>query len=125
MVVSCFNHVMTDRQDINIDELRKVLIARKEDLMRLRTQSSESRDAVELDQTRQGRLSRLDAMQQQEMAKEAERRREIDLKRINAALERIEQGDFGYCVMCEEEIAAKRLELDPAIPNCIACAAQT
>lgn len=92
---------MTDRQDINIDELRKVLIARKEDLMRLRTQSSESRDAVELDQTRQGRLSRLDAMQQQEMAKETERRREIDLKRINAALERMEQGDFGYCVMCE------------------------
>ncbi len=116
---------MTDRKDINIDALRKTLIGRKADLMSLREKSAESRDAVELDQTRQGRLSRLDAMQQQEMAKEAERRREVDLKRINAALERMEQDDFGYCVSCDEDIAAKRLELDPAIPTCIACASKT
>lgn len=59
---------------------------------------------------------------QQEMAKESERRREIDLRRINAALQRIAEGDFGYCVICDEDIGAKRLALDPATPTCIECA---
>lgn len=113
---------MTDRTDIDIAKMKQDLLKRKEELMTLRARSAESRDAVELDQTRQGRLSRQDALMQQEMAKESERRREIDLRRINAALERIEQGDFGYCITCDEDIAAKRLALDPATPNCIECA---
>ena len=113
---------MTDRTDIDITTMKKELLERKEELMALRAKSPQSRDAVELDQTRQGRLSRQDALMQQEMAKETERRREADLRRINAALERIEQGDFGYCIKCDEEIAAKRLALDPATPNCIECA---
>lgn len=113
---------MTDRQDINIGALRKILVERKKEIERLSAQSAESREAVELDQTRQGRLSRQDALMQQEMAKETERRRQTDLKRIGSALERIETDDYGYCVKCDEEIAAKRLELDPAITTCIDCA---
>lgn len=113
---------MTDRDDIDIPALKKELLRRKEELAALRAQSAESRDAVELDQTRQGRLSRQDALMQQEMAKESERRRGVEMQRIEAALKRIEQGDYGYCVRCDEEIAAKRLELDPAIPTCINCA---
>jgi len=114
---------MTDRQDINIDALRKVLLDRKAELEALRAQSAKSREAVELDQTRQGRLSRMDAMQQQEMAKEAERRRDLDARKIAAALERMETDDYGYCIKCDEPIAAKRLELDPALATCVACAA--
>lgn len=113
---------MTDRTDIDIAALKKELLRRKAELAALRAQSAESREAVELDQTRQGRLSRQDALMQQEMAKESERRRGVEMQRIDAALKRMEQGDYGYCVSCDEEIAAKRLMLDPAIPNCIACA---
>lgn len=113
---------MTDRQDINIDRLRKVLLERKADIERLSEMSAEARGAVELDQTRQGRLSRMDAMQQQEMAKATERRRRLDIQRIEAALRRMEAGDYGYCMKCDEPIAAKRLELDPAVAGCIACA---
>lgn len=113
---------MTDRQDINIDALRKALDERRAELERLSAQSAESREAVELDQTRQGRLSRQDALMQQEMAKETERRRKAEIQRIDNALKRMETEDYGYCAQCDEPTAAKRLELDPAIMVCINCA---
>ena len=56
------------------------------------------------------------------MAQERLRRRELELQKINAAIQRIESGDYGYCVCCDEEIALQRLEFDPAIPLCIDCA---
>jgi len=113
---------MTDRQDINIGELRKALLERKTVLEEHSRTSRETRDAVELDQTRQGRLSRMDAMQQQEMAKETERRRQTERVRIDAALKRMGDDGYGYCVNCDEPIAQKRLELDPAVHTCIKCA---
>ncbi|NKB49305.1 MAG: hypothetical protein GKS02_08060 [Alphaproteobacteria bacterium] len=69
-----------------------------------------------------GRLSRMDALQGQEMARAAERRRELEVRKIDAALARIEDGEYGWCVRCGEEIAAERLQLDPAVPICIDCA---
>lgn len=77
---------------------------------------------VELDQTRVGRLSRMDAMQAQAMSQEAKRRREIEAGRIKQALARIETEDFGYCIKCDEEIGVERLKLDPSNPFCINCA---
>ena len=64
----------------------------------------------------------MDALQSQALAAEVERRREVELERIDMALERIEQGEYGYCVACGEPIAEQRLELDPATPVCISCA---
>ncbi len=51
------------------------------------------------------------------MQLETERRREIERIRIDAALERIETGDYGYCTVCDEDIALKRLEHDPVYPT--------
>ncbi|MDD9877541.1 MAG: TraR/DksA family transcriptional regulator [Magnetovibrio sp.] len=90
------------------------------------SQSTESeRQPVELDQSMVGRLSRMDALQNQAMALEAERRRTVEIQRIDAALQRIEDGEFGYCVSCGEEIEPKRLEHDPTLPACIDCAQQS
>ena len=61
-------------------------------------------------------------MQVQEMALEQERRREVELKKINAAIRRIEVGEYGFCTRCGDDITPKRLELDPALPLCIDCA---
>ena len=47
------------------------------------------------------------------------------LARIAGALERLEQGEYGYCVNCSEPIAPKRLELDPATPLCVNCAGRS
>jgi len=114
--------VMEQRSDIDLAALQAALEARRTDLLRLAAASEESRQPVELDQSRVGRLSRMDALQDQAMQLETGRRRQLELQRIEAALQRLAEGDYGYCVSCGEEIAAKRLELDPTTPICIDCA---
>ncbi|MEO1191517.1 MAG: TraR/DksA C4-type zinc finger protein [Pseudomonadota bacterium] len=103
-------------------EIRAALQAELAQLAALEATSAEARAPVELDQTTQGRLSRMDALQVQAMALETQRRREGRRRRIAAALERLESGDFGFCLSCGEEIAPKRLELDLTTPTCVDCA---
>lgn len=81
----------------------------------------EDRKPVGLDQTAVGRLSRMDALQVQAMQIETNRRRNIELKRIDSALSRVKDGEFGYCITCGEEIEDKRLNIDPTVTSCIAC----
>jgi len=113
---------MNKRKDIDIAAVKERLLTMKSDLERLAHEHEHDSDIVEVDQTTQGRLSRIEALQGQAMAQEVARRREVEIRRIDAALARIDDGDYGYCVTCGEEIAQKRLDLDPATPNCIDCA---
>lgn len=83
--------------------------------------ASTSRATVQLDQQSVGRLSRMDAMQQQAMANATHRRREQEIHRIKLAFRRIEDGEFGYCADCGDEIPTGRLELDPTVARCITC----
>ncbi len=108
--------------DIDIEAVKTRLIALRADLLDTSETSAESRQPVELDQSRVGRLSRMDALQGQAMALEIARRRANEVRRIDAALARIDEGAYGYCVTCGEDIAAKRLDLDPAAAVCIDCA---
>ncbi|MFT4560519.1 MAG: DnaK suppressor protein [Gammaproteobacteria bacterium] len=77
---------------------------------------------MELDQSRVGRLSRMDAMQGQAMSLEVKRRRKVQLQRIEVALQRVERDEYGDCVRCGEVVESKRLEFDPSILLCINCA---
>ena len=86
--------------------------------------SEQSSQVVELDQSRVGRLSRMDAMQAQAMAQASGQRREMMLKNITAALARIDNGDYGLCQSCGEPIPQKRLEFDATALLCIECAQQ-
>lgn len=81
-----------------------------------------SRAPVVLDQASVGRLSRMDAIQGQQLALEAERRRQREISRIDTALARIAAGEFGWCVNCGEPIGAARLAVDPTMPSCVVCA---
>lgn len=83
---------------------------------------AEGQQVVSLDQAAVGRLSRMDALQGQAMAKATAQRRASRRQRITAALARIDAGEFGACIACGEEIAPARLELDPTVPSCIGCA---
>ena len=85
-------------------------------------QTESDRAPVELDQTSVGRLSRMDAMQQQAMAAAQSRRRAGRLKAIEAALKRMDEDEFGWCENCGEDIALGRLELDPTVTRCVDCA---
>ena len=106
----------------NAKKVRDRLHAIRQELQALMSGSSEARSTVELDQTAVGRLSRMDALQGQQMALATDRRRALELKRIESALKRLEDGDYGYCVRCEEPITAKRLAFDPAVTLCVTCA---
>lgn len=77
---------------------------------------------VALDQTLQGRLSRIDALQQQAQAQAAQRRAEDQLQRIAAALSRIDQNRYGLCGGCQDPIAPARLQVDPCAVLCRDCA---
>ena len=91
----------------------------------LRQASEAGRDArapVELDQTRQGRLSRMDAMQGQAMARASEARLRVRIRALQAALVRIEAGDYGECAECGNGISEARLRADPAAMHCVECA---
>lgn len=94
------------------------------DLLRQSEDSRESRAPVELDQTMQGRLSRMDAMQGQAMAQATDARRRRQISALRAALARIDNGEFGECIECGDSIAEARLESNPAITMCIDCASE-
>ena len=113
---------MAGQSQIDLAAIEQRLRARREELLRLTAAHEDESDPVEVDQSSVGRLTRMDALQSQAMAAEVERRREVELGRIASALERIEQGEYGYCVSCGEPIAQRRLELDPATPLCLSCA---
>ena len=103
-------------------KFRALLEARRGELTGLLWSAAESSAPVELDQQVQGRLSRMDALQGQEMAKATAERRKLEMAQIDAALKRIDEDEYGFCVACGEEIAEKRLELNPAIARCVDCA---
>ncbi|HSP24437.1 MAG TPA: hypothetical protein VLQ65_04620, partial [Saliniramus sp.] len=84
--------------------------------------NAENTAPVALDQQSVGRLARMDAMQVQAMAQDTERRRHVRKVRIQQALRRIEEGEFGCCVECGEPIGEGRLTADPTNHECVRCA---
>ena len=102
------------RPDIDIEYFTKRLLTLKHELQGLLELSQGASSPVVLDQTSVGRLSRMDAMQAQAMAQETERRRRVEIQKIEAALRRMDEGEYGYCIKTGEEIPLQRLELDPA-----------
>jgi len=96
-------------------DLRRILLDAQET-------GDDAEQTVELDQTRVGRLSRMDAMQAQAMSIETGNRRRQQLRRIERALKKFDEGDYGTCEECGEDIAPGRLKADPAVQTCISCA---
>ena len=107
---------------VDIELAKKLLTEKQAELEAFSKLSQEARETVELDQQSVGRLSRMDAMQRQAMAKAQERNRQLDLQRIEMAFRRIRNDEYGYCVNCDEEIVIGRLKADPMAERCIKCA---
>lgn len=100
------------------------LLVRRRSILAASDDDSTGTQTVELDQTRVGRVSRIDAMQAQAMSVAAADRREQEIGRIDAALRRMDEGEYGYCLECGQEIDSARLEIDPAASHCVKCAAR-
>lgn len=104
-----------------IDELRRQLASELDDLERSMAVTEEAVRPVELDQTAVGRLSRMDSLQNQGLAKNLEEREQVKLARIEQAFRRLADGSYGRCVECGGEIPFGRLTVFPETATCQAC----
>ena len=101
-------------------ELHQALLNLRQELQQLLDDSSDGAQPVSLDEPI-GRLSRMDAIQQQSMVQANRRTAQTRLTRVDAALRRYDIDDYGLCVECEEEIGYARLKARPEAPFCIDC----
>ena len=111
---------------MSLDEhgFRARIVKAQQELHALTATLADAAKPVELDQTRVGRVSRMDAMQSQAMSLEAKRRQELQLKKLDAALKRLDDGSYGYCVRCGDAINVERLKVELTALLCINCAEQ-
>jgi DnaK suppressor protein len=101
-------------------ELRISLVARRDELLRARSQNEEGAKPVDLDEPI-GRLSRMEAIQQQHMTQANRRNQGEELREVSSALADMDSGDYGYCRQCEEPIGFRRLRARPHSRICVAC----
>jgi DnaK suppressor protein len=111
-----------DFSEKDLQRFESLLLKLRAELLQAGETGLQAEEVVELDQTRVGRLSRMDALQAQAMSLETGRRRRQHIVEIDAALERVRGGDYGDCFECGETINPKRLEADPTATLCINCA---
>ncbi len=108
-------------EELDSDYWRAQLEALREELVALEQSGNDAGHTVELDQSRMGRLSRMDALQGQQMAQASARRRKEMMTRVEGALRRLDSGDFGFCFVCGEDVDVARLKIDPTTTRCIDC----
>jgi len=108
--------VTAEQEQLLINELQNLQTQLTDLLERTKANS----EPVDLDQPI-GRLSRIDAIQQQKMAAAARKRNETRLRMTEAALANAREGDYGLCRNCEEDIEFARLQARPETPFCLTC----
>jgi len=104
-----------------ISSLQTALSTLEADLSEQLQISEEAAGIVKLDQTLVGRVSRMDAMQQQNMAVSTRSKVQRKLQKVRLALAAIDSGDYGYCRKCDESIGYPRLNAQPEANLCLSC----
>jgi DnaK suppressor protein len=102
-------------------EFRRRLEAELSQVSEMLAQAALSAGTVTLDQASVGRVSRIDAIQQQAMAIESRERLAVRVRRIEATLNRINAGTFGSCCSCGAGVEPERLQLDATTVFCADC----
>ncbi len=113
-----------DNEELTAEQLRELGAALAELESELENALALARDSskpVELDQSAVGRVSRGDALQQQQMALATVRSAERRLAQVKRALAAHASGDYGACLDCGEPIAYRRLRSRPETGLCLQC----
>ncbi len=113
------NHGLLTEQQLR--DFYLLLEQRKAEINEQLQQLQWSTEPVTLDQQSVGRLSRMDAIQHQQMAIANKTQAAQQLQRIETAIQRIEDGEYGYCLRCGEPIAVPRLQVQPEATLCLDC----
>ena len=104
-----------------IDELKALLQGLKQSLSSHLAQTRTDTRPVTLDQQSVGRVSRIDAIQQQQMAVASHDQASQQLKQVIQALHRIETDEYGFCLTCAEPVLFARLQAQPIAGLCLKC----
>lgn len=115
---------MSDELTEQLDELGELLLALDEELSRLLADEDDSTRPVALDQQMVGRVSRIDAIQQQQMAQAGRGALEQRLRQVRAARRRLAEDDYGFCEACDRPIGYARLKVRPEAALCVSCQEQ-
>ncbi len=116
-----YNVAMAEElSDAQVDELARALEALRDELSATLADTAEGTKPVDLDEPI-GRLSRMDAMQQQKMAEASRRNVKLRLTQVTQALSAVAAGEYGMCRRCEEPIGYRRLAARPESPFCVDC----
>lgn len=111
---------MTELTEQQRELLRRQLSMARQTLEVRLSDASDEQQPVSLDQPI-GRLTRMDAIQQQQMAIGQQRRVEAELRQVKAALERLERQTYGLCLRCRHAIPYERLKIRPTTTLCYEC----
>ena len=108
-------------QPAEIKQLQQLLLAQQDEIEAMLDSAQADTQPVTLDQQSVGRVSRIDAIQQQQMAIANQQQATLQLQSIEQALQRIEMENYGDCEECGEVIAYARLQVQPFASLCIGC----
>lgn len=106
--------------EAQLAELKTLLEKAEQDVAQGLSASSADAKPVDLGLSI-GRLSRVDALQQQHMAMARRQRVEVQLQQVRSALSRMKSGTYGACIKCGEPIEFARLKARPETPVCRDC----
>lgn len=109
---------------MNMEQFRARLLIEQRETVEVIQQAQQSAASVELDQSSVGRVSRIDALQQQALAQGLLERLALRKRKVEAALARHDAGTYGRCCACRDDIEPERLNADPAVVFCHECAAE-
>ncbi|MFT5693262.1 MAG: DnaK suppressor protein [Oceanicoccus sp.] len=112
---------MVELTQLQLLELKDDLEALSKKLKKQLESTVAQTQPIKLDQQAIGRVSRIDAIQQQEMVKANRRQSQLQLNRVQEALDAFDLGEFGFCKNCDESIGFARLKIGPDSSLCIRC----
>ncbi|KAF0191977.1 MAG: DnaK suppressor protein [Gammaproteobacteria bacterium] len=111
---------MTELDEQQLEELRRNLETLRSELGAQRQRGEANAAPVDVNLPI-GRLTRMDALQQQHMARASQEGHGLRLREVAVALAAIDSGDYGYCRQCGEAIGFPRLKARPETRYCIHC----
>jgi DnaK suppressor protein len=112
---------MTALTTPQLKQIKTLLTQTQQQLQNCLNLDDAAAETVALDQGKVGRLSRMDALQQQAMAQASSTAHKQQLFNIARALDKIATGDYGYCEQCDDSILFARLQVQPEADYCVSC----
>jgi DnaK suppressor protein len=105
---------------IKARQYRARLEGKREEVLRLLDRLNKEMHGVETESSRDSGDQCISHLNREALYLSVSQRRNL-LRKVEAALERLRQGTYGVCSICEEEIQPRRLEALPWTDCCLAC----